>query len=156
MPRPRIHKETSVISASIERSLAERLRREAALRGVPLSRLVEEILTQWLSARVGDLDSLASGSAKGERRWELLRMLDEPEVERFPREVEVLARLVEQLEKTPVSMRRTEQYLNRLSKARKRLVALKKAARRLLSAGYALNEESVEKLVELERRLGEL
>jgi hypothetical protein len=165
MPRPRVHKETSVISASVERSLAERLRREAALKGIPLSRLVEEVLAEWLSSRspegrgeAGDLDPLANGGqrSESERRWELLRKLDEYEVERFPKDVELLAYVVEQLEKTPVSMRRTESYLNRLSRARRRLIALKKVARRLLSAGYPLDEKDVERLVELERRLDKL
>jgi hypothetical protein len=165
MPRPKIfEKGRMMLGTYVDPDTYEAVVRLAREKGVSVS----ELLRWWIEEKVkaprsaasppANLDPLANGGqrSESERRWELLRKLDEPEVERFPRDVEALARLVEQLEKVPVSQRRTESFLNRLGRARRRLIALKRVARRLLSAGYPLDKESVERLVELERRLDQL
>ena len=85
-----------------------------------------------------------------------MKMLDEPILEQLPRDVEQLSRWVEKLARTPVSMRRTERFLRERGRARRKLEALKREARRLLAAGYDLPEEVVEKLVEADRALSSL
>jgi len=156
MPRPKIRKETVIISLAVDRDLALKLREEARKRGLSVSLFAEGLLRDYLarSEGTGDLDPLANGGeTASERRWRLLKMLDEPLLEQLPREVEALAKWVERLAQTPVSMRRTERFLSERTRARRKLIALKKEARRLLAAGYELEEGLVEKLVECEREL---
>ena len=165
VPRPKLFaKGRMLLGTYVDPDTYEVVVKLARERGVSVS----ELLRWWIEEKAkmprsaggeaGDLDPLANGGqrSESEKRWELLRKLDEYEVERFPKDVELLTHIIEQLEKTPVSMRRTESYLNRLSRARRRLIALKKVARRLLAAGYPLDEKDVERLVELERRLDKL
>jgi len=155
-----------VISASVEKRLAEALRREAARRRVTLSRLIEEALKQWLSSASEQAseqlreDPLTSGEGESEsgseRRRRLIAKLDQPTLERLPKDVEVLAKWVQRLQQTPVSMRRTDRFLRERARARRKLEYLKKEARRLLAAGYEIDESIVDKLVELERTLNAL
>jgi len=91
-----------------------------------------------------------------ERRWRLMVKLDEPMAESLVKEVDKLESRVVELEKTPVSMRMTESFLNRRRYARQRLVELKKLARYLIRAGVEVPEETVDKLVSVERRLNRL
>ena len=48
MPRPRMRKETVVVSVAIERDLALRLKEEARRKGLSVSQLVESILSEAL------------------------------------------------------------------------------------------------------------
>jgi len=91
-----------------------------------------------------------------ERRWRLVTKLDEPMVEGLVKDTEKLDRIVADLERVPVSMRLTESFLSRRKYARKKLVDLKKVARYLIRAGVEVPEETVDKLVAIERRLNNL
>jgi len=163
MPRPKVRKETVIISLAVDRDLALRLKEEARRRGVSVSRLAEHLLSLSLEATEtaagSDLATNGGGSegeSESEKRWRLLKMLDEPILERLPLEVEQLSRWIERLAATPVSTRRTERFLNERARARRKLAYLKREARRLLAAGYELEEGVVGKLIELEKALDAL
>jgi len=177
VPRPPLIRNRYFIGFIVEREIAVQLNQLARAQGISVSELCRRAILEYLyraspqplpqapplqaAPAPGQADG--SGTAQqpvvetaSERRWRMIVKLDEPMLESLIKETEKLEKRVAELEKVPVSMRMTEQFLNRRRLARQRLVELKKLARYLIRAGLDVPEETVDKLADMERRLDRL
>jgi len=152
-----------------------RLHKAARLQGISTSELCRRIIIDYLlrefpaerqapaeqvQQATPDLGLLNGNAAKAEsaseRRWRMITKLDEPMIESLIKDTERLEKTVADLARMPVSMRKTESFVKRRRFARVKLLALKKMARYLLRAGADIPEETVDRLVRIERILNSL
>ena len=108
-----------------------------------------------VAAQVSAVEAAQKESAS-ERRWRMITKLDEPMVESLIKDSERLEKMMVDLERVPVSLRKTESFVKRRRFAREKLLALKKMARYLLRAGAEIPEEVVDRLVNIEKTLNNL
>jgi len=172
VPRKLQIKNRYYISFIIDGDTAMRLHKAARLQGISTSELCRRIIIDYLLREFpaeqvqqatpdlglpdGSTTNAAQKESASERRWRMITKLDEPMVESLIKDSERLEKMMVDLERVPVSLRKTESFVKRRRFAREKLLALKKMARYLLRAGAEIPEEVVDRLVNIEKTLNHL